>query len=83
MDKELLWIKNTKKRFKDGYNYSGRHPEQIIACFDKHMSRRRARSEKQLPERASRCDEMSGKETLHEHDHHQRWRRNLLQGLGS
>jgi esterase/lipase len=36
-DKELLWIENTKRRFRDGYNYFGRHPEKIIAFFDKHM----------------------------------------------
>jgi hypothetical protein len=35
--KELLWIENTKKRFRDGYNYFERHPEKIIAFFDKHM----------------------------------------------
>lgn len=36
-EKELLWIENTKKRFRDGYNYFGRNPERIIAFFDKHM----------------------------------------------
>ncbi len=36
-DKELLWIEHTTRRFKDGYNYFGRHPEKIIAFFDKHM----------------------------------------------
>jgi hypothetical protein len=36
-EKELFWIKNTKKRLKDGYNYFGRHPEKVIAFFDKHM----------------------------------------------
>lgn len=36
-EKELLWIKNTKKRFKDGNNYFGRHPEKVLAFFDKHM----------------------------------------------
>jgi pimeloyl-ACP methyl ester carboxylesterase len=35
-DKELFWIENTTRRFK-GYNYFGRHPEKIIAFFDKHM----------------------------------------------
>jgi len=30
-------IRNTSKRFRDGYNYFGRHPEKIIAFFDKHM----------------------------------------------
>lgn len=36
-EKELLWIENTKKRFKDGYNYFGRHPEKIIPFFDRYM----------------------------------------------
>lgn len=36
-DKELLWIENTRKRFRDGYNYFGRHPEKIIAFFDKYL----------------------------------------------
>ena len=36
-DKELLRFENTKRRFRDGYNYFGRHPEKIIAFFDKHM----------------------------------------------
>jgi hypothetical protein len=36
-DKELFWIEGTTRRFKDGYNYFGRHPEKIIAFFDKHM----------------------------------------------
>ena len=36
-EKELLWIENTPHRFKDGYNYFGKHPEKIIPFFDKHM----------------------------------------------
>jgi hypothetical protein len=28
---------NTSKRFRDGYNYFGRHPERVIAFFDQHM----------------------------------------------
>jgi pimeloyl-ACP methyl ester carboxylesterase len=36
-DKELFWIENTTRRFKDGYNYFGRHPEKIISFFDGHM----------------------------------------------
>ena len=36
-DKELFWIENTAKRFRDGYNHFGRKPERIIAFFDKHM----------------------------------------------
>ncbi len=36
-DKELFWIENTKKRFRDGYNYFGRHPEKVLSFFEKHM----------------------------------------------
>jgi hypothetical protein len=36
-DKELFWIEGTTRRFKDAYNYFGRHPEKIISFFDKHM----------------------------------------------
>ena len=28
---------NTSKRFRDGYNYFGSHPERAIAFFDQHM----------------------------------------------
>jgi len=28
---------NTSKRFRDGYNHFGRHPERVIAFFDQHM----------------------------------------------
>ncbi|MEM1172175.1 MAG: alpha/beta hydrolase [Cyanobacteria bacterium P01_H01_bin.35] len=36
-EKELIWIENTTKRFKDGYNYFGRHPEKILSFIDKYM----------------------------------------------
>jgi hypothetical protein len=36
-EKQLLWIEGTTRRFKDGYNYFGRHPVKIIPFFDKHM----------------------------------------------
>jgi uncharacterized protein len=36
-DKELFWIENTKKRFKDGYNHFGRHPEKVLTLLEKHM----------------------------------------------
>jgi len=36
-EKELLWIENTTRPFKDGYNYFGRYPEKIIPFIDKHM----------------------------------------------
>lgn len=32
-----FWIENTTRRFKDGYNYFGRHPEKVITFFNKHM----------------------------------------------
>ena len=34
-EKELFWIEGTTRRFKDGYNYFGRHPEKVLAFFDK------------------------------------------------
>ena len=36
-EKELFWIENTKKRFRDGYNYFGRHPEKVLSFFEEHM----------------------------------------------
>ena len=36
-DKELFWIENTTRRFKDGYNYFGSHPEKVITFFNKHL----------------------------------------------
>ena len=33
----MIWVENTTRRFKDGYNYFGRYPEKILAFFDKHM----------------------------------------------
>jgi hypothetical protein len=36
-DKELFWIEGTTRRFKDGYNYFGRHPEKVLGFFDKRM----------------------------------------------
>ncbi|MDG3583275.1 alpha/beta hydrolase family protein [Galbibacter pacificus] len=36
-EKEIHWIENTDKRFKDGYNYFGRHPEKVLAFLDKYM----------------------------------------------
>lgn len=36
-EKELFWITGTTKRFKDGYNYFGRHPQKVIEFFDKYM----------------------------------------------
>ena len=36
-EKEMIWVENTTRRFKDGYNYFGRHPEKVLAFFDRHM----------------------------------------------
>ena len=36
-EKELFWIEGTTRRFKDGYNYFRRHPEKVLAFFDKYM----------------------------------------------
>jgi hypothetical protein len=37
-DKELHWIEGTTKRFKDGYNWFGRHPEKVLGFLDEHMN---------------------------------------------
>jgi hypothetical protein len=36
-EKELHWIEGTTKRFEDGYNWFGRHPDKVLAFFDKYM----------------------------------------------
>jgi len=36
-EKELIWIEGTTRRFKDGYNWFGRHPEKVLAFLDKYM----------------------------------------------
>jgi hypothetical protein len=36
-EKELFWIEGTTKRFKDGDHDFGRHPEKVLAFFDKHL----------------------------------------------
>jgi hypothetical protein len=36
-NEKLFWTEGTTRRFKDGYNYFGRHPEKIIGFFDQHM----------------------------------------------
>lgn len=33
----MIWVENTTHRFRDGYNYFGRHPEKVLAFFDRHM----------------------------------------------
>ncbi|MFZ7261171.1 alpha/beta hydrolase family protein [Avibacterium avium] len=37
-EKEMLWIEDTPHRFKDGYNYFGRHPEKILAFINRYMA---------------------------------------------
>ena len=37
-DKELFWIENTTRRFRDGYNHFGRHPETVLSFFERHMN---------------------------------------------
>lgn len=36
-DKELFWIEGTTKRFEDGYNRFGRHPDKVLSFFDKYV----------------------------------------------
>jgi len=36
-DKELYWIEGTTKRFEDGYNWFGRHPERVLSYLAKYM----------------------------------------------
>lgn len=36
-EKELFWIEGTTRRFKDGYNWFGRHPEKVLSFLGKHM----------------------------------------------
>lgn len=36
-DKELVWIEGTTKRFEDGYNWFGRHPEKVLLYLAKYM----------------------------------------------
>ena len=33
----MFWIEGTTKRFKDGYNHFGRHPENVPRFLAKHM----------------------------------------------
>ena len=36
-EKELFWIEGTTKRFRDGYNHFGRHPETVLGFVEKYM----------------------------------------------
>ncbi|MCW5576158.1 MAG: alpha/beta hydrolase, partial [Burkholderiales bacterium] len=36
-EKELVWIEGTTRRFKDGYNWFGRHPEKVLSFLAKYM----------------------------------------------
>lgn len=37
-DKELHWIEGTTKRFEDGYNWFGRHPEKVLSYLARYMN---------------------------------------------
>ncbi|WP_374033742.1 alpha/beta hydrolase family protein [Bdellovibrio bacteriovorus] len=37
-EKELYWIEGTTKRFEDGYNWFGRHPQKVLSYLAKYMS---------------------------------------------
>lgn len=37
-EKELFWIEGTTRRFRDGYNHFGRHPETVLSFLEKHMA---------------------------------------------
>lgn len=39
-EKEMIWVQNTTRRFKDGYNYFGRYPEKVLSFFPAHEDRR-------------------------------------------
>jgi hypothetical protein len=50
-EKEMIWVENTTRRFKDGYNYIGRYyPEKVLAFFDRHM---KLATEREKPMRAT------------------------------
>lgn len=36
-DKELVWIEDTTRRFKDGYNWFGRNPEKVLQFLGIYM----------------------------------------------
>jgi esterase/lipase len=36
-EKEMIWVENATRRFKDGYNYFGRYPEKVLAFFERYM----------------------------------------------
>lgn len=36
-EKKLFWIEDTTRRFRDGYNHFGRHPEKVLEFFDRYM----------------------------------------------
>ena len=36
-EKELFWIEHTTRRFKDGYNWFGRHPAKVMSFLARHM----------------------------------------------
>ncbi len=40
-DKEMVWIEDTTRRFRDGYNWFGRNPEKVLSFFAKHFAEAR------------------------------------------
>jgi hypothetical protein len=48
----LIWIEGRTRRFKDGYNYFGRHPDKVLAFFDQHMKHAVDRKESVVEESA-------------------------------
>ena len=52
-EKEMIWVENTTRRFKDGYNYFGRFPEKVLAFFEKHMDKRVPAKQEELAALAS------------------------------
>jgi hypothetical protein len=36
-EKEMIWVENTTRPFRDGYNYFGRYPEKVLAFVEKYM----------------------------------------------
>jgi len=36
-EKEMIWVENSTRRFKDGYNYFARYPEKVLAFFERYM----------------------------------------------
>ena len=37
-EKEMIWVENPTRRYRDGYNYFGRHPEKVLPFIEKYMT---------------------------------------------